>query len=149
MLLCSRISSFNFATTQSSRIHGDRITLKYPQELKSLKTFKEIPLSGKAAYVEVRKRKTPVRIDQQPIPLHDYMNFKKMANGNEVLLNLDNCENLRNGELISGLIELGRRDAAKEFDWNQHPIVTKCIKDLKHRIPRMNAKNVIQTPLLL
>lgn len=91
----------------------------------------------------------PVRVDKQPIPLHDYMNFKLMKSGNEVLLNLDNCDNLRNGELISGLIELARRDSMNEFDWNNHAIVQKALAEVKQRLPRMNAKNVIQTPLLL
>lgn len=91
----------------------------------------------------------PVRVDKQPIPLKDFIEFKKMLSGNEVLLNLDNCDNLRNGELVSGLIELSRRDKAKEFDWNAHPIVAKCITELKQRLPRMNSKNVVQAPLLL
>jgi hypothetical protein len=47
------------------------------------------------------------------------------------------------------MIELGRRDKVQEFDWNMHPIVTKCIKELIERLPRMNAKNVIQTPIFL
>jgi hypothetical protein len=49
-------------------------------------------------------------VDKAPIPLHDFINFKTMASGNEILLNLDNCDNLRNGELVSALIELARRD---------------------------------------
>lgn len=60
----------------------------------------------------------PVKISKLPIPLNDYIRFKEMLSGNEILLNLDNCDNLRNGELISGLIELGKRDKAHEFDWN-------------------------------
>lgn len=60
-----------------------------------------------------------------------------------MLLNLDNAENLRNGELISGLIELGRRDAKGEHDWNIHPIVTKSLLQVKRRLAGMNAKNVI------
>ena len=72
-----------------------------------------------------------------------------MSSGNEILLNLDNCDNLRNGELISALIELGKRDAAKEHDWNNHAIAQKALAELKNRLPRMNAKNVIQTSLLL
>lgn len=63
--------------------------------------------------------------------------------GNEILLNLDNHENLANSELISGLIELGKRDKNNEHDWNLHPITAKCIKDLKLRIPTLNAKNVL------
>ena len=85
----------------------------------------------------------PVRVDKQPIPLHDYMNFKKMQSGNEVLINLDNCDNLRNGELVSGLIELAKRDKAQEFDWNNHAISAKSVKELKTRLPRMNSKQVI------
>ena len=48
-------------------------------------------------------------LKNQPTPLHDFINFKKM-NGNEIILNLDNNENLTNAELVSGLMELGRRD---------------------------------------
>ena len=66
-----------------------------------------------------------------------------MKSGNEILLNLDNCENLRNGELVSGLIELARRDKNQEFDWNTHAIVLRCMAQLKQRLPRMNSKNVI------
>lgn len=38
--------------------------------------------------------------------------------GNEILLNLDNNENLAHSELISGLIELGKRDKKGQHDWN-------------------------------
>lgn len=38
--------------------------------------------------------------------------------GNEILLNLDNNENLAHSELISGLIELGKRDKDGKHDWN-------------------------------
>ena len=74
-----------------------------------------------------------MRIDKEPIPLHDYINFKKMS-GNEILLNLDNSENLRNGELVSGLCELANRDSKKEFDWNTHPVTARCINELKGKI---------------
>jgi hypothetical protein len=69
----------------------------------------------------------PVRLEKLPIPLHDYMNFKKMASGNEILLNLDNSDNLRNGELVGGLVELSRRDADGQFDWNSHAITAKSL----------------------
>lgn len=85
----------------------------------------------------------PLRVDKQPIPLNDYINFKVMRSGNELLVNLDNCDNLRNGELVSALIELGKRDAAQEHDWNVHPIVIKALEELRVRLPRMNSKNVI------
>jgi hypothetical protein len=42
--------------------------------------------------------------------------------GNEIILNLDNSENLATSELISGLLELGKRDKKQEFDWNAHPV---------------------------
>ena len=57
----------------------------------------------------VKKRNIPVRVDKLPIPTKDFINFKIMG-GNEILLNLDNHENLRNGELVSGLYELSKRD---------------------------------------
>lgn len=56
---------------------------------------------------------------------------------------MDNCENLRNSELVSGLIELAKRDKNKEHDWNNHPITVKCLESLRERLPRLNAKNVI------
>ena len=87
-------------------------------------------------------------MDRQPIPLNDYMPFKKMG-GNEILLNLDNCDNLRSTEIVSGLLELGKRDIKQQFDWNNHPIAMKCLNEVKKRLPSFNAKNVVQTPMLL
>ena len=72
---------------------------------------------------------------------HDYIMFKEMT-GNEILLNLDNVENLRHSELISGLNELGKRDKHNEFDWNSHPITVRCLESLSHRISQLNAKNL-------
>ena len=80
--------------------------------------------------VDIRTRRARARVGSQPIPIKDFINFKKMS-GNEILLNLDNNENLAHSELISGLIELGKRDKKSEHDWNQHPITAKCLKDLK------------------
>lgn len=76
------------------------------------------------------------------------MNFKTMS-GNEILLNLDNCENLRNSELVSGLIELARKDKKQEFDWNHHPISAKCLAEVNRRLHQFTSKNVLQTALLL
>lgn len=80
------------------RIYKEKNVLRYPENL------------GKTGYgplrIKILTRKLPVRIDKQPVPLNDYIHFKTMS-GNEILLNLDNCENLRNGELVSGLFELG------------------------------------------
>ncbi len=82
-------------------IYGERFSLKYPEG------FGDV--SKGPMKVQINKRKGPVRIEKQPIPIKDFINFKNMG-GNEILLNLDNCENLRNGELVSGLFELGKRD---------------------------------------
>ena len=40
-------------------------------------------------------------------------------------------------------------DKTGEHDWNQHPITAKCLKDLKSRIPVLNAKNVLQCSIVL
>lgn len=63
--------------------------------------------------------------------------------GNEILLNLDNCENLRKTELISGLIELQKRDKKQEFDWNSHEITEKCLAQLNRSIGSLNVKNLM------
>lgn len=126
----------SFATNEQTRIYADRVTIKYPANFGQ-------NIAGGPQTISVNRRKMPVKISKLPIPLNDYIRFKEMLSGNEILLNLDNCDNLRNGELISGLIELGKRDKAHEFDWNQHPIVIKCLNELKQRLPRMNAKNVV------
>jgi hypothetical protein len=69
--------------------------------------------------------------------------------GNEIILNLDNHENLANSELVSGLLELARRDKEKKFDWNAHPVTYRCLSDMRQRIPQLNAKNLLQTAILL
>ena len=69
--------------------------------------------------------------------------------GNEILLNLDNNEHLRNPELIGGLTALAQRDKNKEHDWNSHPTTVKCLEDLGKRIARMNSSNVINTAIIL
>merc|ERR1719469_775152 len=65
-----------------------------------------------------------------PTPLHDYINFKKMS-GNEIILNLDNHVNLTHGELVSGLLELGKRDKQQKIDWNAHPVTMRIFDDMK------------------
>jgi len=48
-------------------------------------------------------------VKAQATPIHDFINFKKMS-GNEIILNLENHDNLTNSELVSGLMELGKKD---------------------------------------
>lgn len=129
-----------FGAPAKTRFYGERVKLVIPKDLG--KTGSN-PLK-----VIVKKRKGPSGIESQPIPLHDFINFKKMS-GNEVLLNLDNCDNLRSSELVSGLIELGYRDKEKEHDWNNHPITVRCFKELRRRISNLNSKNIIQTAMIL
>ena len=69
--------------------------------------------------------------------------------GNEILLNLGNAEHFSNGELISALIELGKRDKKQEHDWNVHPTAQKAVGLIYKRLSNLNAKNVLQTSLLL
>jgi len=68
-----------------------------------------------------------------------------MGCGNEVLLNLENCDNFGTSELIGGLMELIRRDQKREHDWNNHPITQKCFRKLKKVQPQLNPKHVVQT----
>ncbi len=51
--------------------------------------------------------------------------------GNEILLNLENAEYLRMGELIGGLTALGRIKNQQEHDWNEHPWTDKVFSRLK------------------
>jgi ADP-dependent phosphofructokinase/glucokinase len=116
------------------RIYGERVKITYPESFGDL--------DKGPVKIKVQKRKIPVRVDKQPIPIKDFINFKVMT-GNEIILNLDNVENLMNGELISGLYELSKRDKDGKFDWNTHPVTAKCVKDLKRRMGALNAMNIV------
>ena len=85
---------------------------------------------------------------KQPTPLHDYINFKNMS-GNEILINLNNVENLTQSEMMGGLLELAKRDREQKYNWNQHPITSKCIKLYVKLVQGYNAKRVIQGALML
>lgn len=88
-------------------------------------------------------------IRSQPTPIKDYMNFKKMGSGSEVIMNLENFKNLENSELVGGMMNLTSRAKGSSIDWNEHPIVSRCIKDLKERQPRLSSKHVAQIQLIL
>lgn len=135
------VNRFMFSSTVASkaRVYGEKVKFIYPVG------FGDI--SKGPQKITIKRRKIPLSIDTQPIPLHDYMNFKKMS-GNEILLNLDNVENLRDSELVSGLLELARRDKNHEHDWNNHKITVRCIEALKKRLPCLTSKNVIQSALI-
>ena len=69
--------------------------------------------------------------------------------GNEIILNLENHEHFATSELIGGLLALGQYDRHYKFNWNNHPVTAEALKDLQGRIGNMNAKNLIQTAILL
>lgn len=48
-------------------------------------------------------------IRYQPTPVKDFMNFKVMESGSEILLNLENHKHLTDHELLGGLLELRKR----------------------------------------
>ena len=111
--------------------HSDTLPFRKPWDAQSR------PLS-----VEMKKANRRARVESTPTPRHDFINFKKMS-GNEILLNLDNYENLSNSEIVSGLIELGKRDPGNEHDWNFHPITYKCIRDFKERAHLFNSRHIV------
>jgi hypothetical protein len=60
-----------FSTNVQSRIYGEKVSIRYPEGFGK-------NLQAGAQYIQVNRRKMPVRVDKQPIPLHDYINFKQM-----------------------------------------------------------------------
>ena len=111
------------------RITGTKETLRYSPALGGKETLMNGPM-----HVEVRKRACQLYgLRYQPTPLHDYINFKQMSSGNEVLLNLENHEHFSHSELLGGLIELANRDEKQEFEWMTHPITASALQDLKSR----------------
>lgn len=108
-----------------------------------------LPGSGtRPASVNIKTYAKRARFTNQPTPIKDFINFKVMS-GNEIILNLENHENMATSELISGLLELGKHDKLYRFNWNNHPITALALKDLKTRIGHMNAKNLLQTAMVL
>ena len=139
------LPQFGFASRmQQKRIYTEKVRIRFPATGLPL----AFPGGTSAKGVTIKKTKVRARFNNQPTPLHDYINFKKMS-GNEILLNLDNHENLSNSELVSGLIELGRKDSKQEHDWNNHPVTDKCLVDFKKRLPSMTYKHVLQGAILL
>ena len=126
------------------KIHGERTSLKIPKGLGGKRTLMKGPLDVKIA----SRRSNLYGLKWQPIPIHDYLNFKEMAS-NEILVNLENHLNFANSELIGGLIELANRDKKQEFDWNTHPITVSCLNDVKKRLGTLSTKHLAQTLLIL
>ena len=136
---------------KAKRIYVQKFNLKYPASSDPLATLpfkKPWDPDSRPIRVEVKTQNKRARCDNQPTPRHDYINFKRMS-GNEILLNLDNYENLSNSEIVSGLLELGKRDPGNEHDWNYHPITYKCIRDFKERAHAFNYKHILQMAVAL
>ena len=84
-------------------------------------------------------------------PIKDYIEFKKFESGNEIIVNLENITNLSMSELMGGMMELTRRTQQEKLDvnWNDHPIIRRCLWKLKMEQSRMSAKHIAQTQLIL
>ena len=90
---------------QTLKFHNQKIKMDLPKFVGGKETLMNGPVT-----LKVKTTKGPLRsLRYQPIPIHDFMNFKDMTS-NEILLNLDNVENLAPSELVGGLIELSNRD---------------------------------------
>ena len=100
------------------RIHGTSTHIRYSPAIGGKETLIKGPMP-----VEVRKTNVQLYgLRYQATPINDYLNFKKMSCGNEVLLNLENYEHFTHSELLGGLIEICNRDKEQEHDWTTHPI---------------------------
>ena len=69
--------------------------------------------------------------------------------GNEILLNLENSEHLWTSEIISGLLELSKRDKKKEHDWEVHPWVRGAFAQLENRVGQFPPKHLIMTAMAM
>jgi hypothetical protein len=76
-------------------------------------------------------------------PIHDAIDFKQM-NGNEIILNLSNCEFLRRSELINGIYELALRmnlkanTGVRDYDIVNHPYIGKALLEAKKKMFNFN-----------
>lgn len=102
----------------------------YAREDAVIPKFTELKLhkqgdEKKRLWIDVKTSNVRARVLNQPIPEHDFINFKNMS-ANEILLNLANHEHMTNSELIGGLLELANHDTRHEFNWNIHPTTREC-----------------------
>jgi hypothetical protein len=64
--------------------------------------------------------------------------------GNEILLNMRNVENFRNGELVNSLYELSKRIHLPEnseflkYNWEEHPYVKEVLIHIRRRVMIFN-----------
>lgn len=71
---------------QQLKLHGTKVSIQIPKELGGKHTLNNGPMP-------VTVKQTLCRISSvksQPTPIKDYMNFKQMQSGSEILLNLQN-----------------------------------------------------------
>lgn len=85
---------------------------------------------------------------RQPPYRSDFMNFKVMS-GNEILLNLENSEFLRNGELVNALHELSKRRNQDQHDWEVHPYTKLAFDQVKKRLPGFTPKHLSQLCMIM
>ena len=65
--------------------------------------------------------------------------------GNELVLNLENAEFLRDGELVNSLIELSKRKNQDQHDWEVHPYTKLALDEIIKRVPGFSGKYLSQT----
>ena len=141
VFMLAPITSFAFASRyQMNRMTADRQRLIFPKP-EDLKLV--LPVHGekppRKATVKVHTTKRRALFMHQPIPIHDFINFKKMT-GNEILFNLDNYQHFAVTELLGALHELSIRQTPKRIDWMTHPIVLSAMNHLKEKVSGMTAK---------
>jgi hypothetical protein len=100
-------------------------------------------VGSKQKTLKIRHPQVKSRIYEQPPYRHDFINFKMMS-GNEILLNLENSEFLRNSELVNALIELSKRKDQRKHDWEIHPYTKLAFDEVKKRSGQFEPKHVSQ-----
>ena len=115
--------------------------IKVPDHLP--KEMHQLPIK-----IPIKRIKRRTKLYDYPLPLHDYINFKTMSM-EEIILNMENCELFRNGELVSSLLELGKRVRNKEqskslyysryveVDWKAWPLVSDALTQLENKLPHL------------
>jgi hypothetical protein len=105
-------------------------------------------MDGRKLKVRLRFPKVKSQTLRQPPLRHDFIDFKSMS-GNEILLNLENSQYLRNGELINALLELGKRPGQEKFDWEVHPYTKLALDQIRKRMAMFNKMHISQVALML
>jgi hypothetical protein len=105
---------------------------------KRIKGKPEFDLAGKIK-LQTGIYKIPNDFEDVKEPIHDALDFKQMT-GNEIILNLSNCEYFRHSELINGIYEISKRMNLKvnedviNYDIVNHPYIGKALAEAKKKM---------------